>query len=101
MPLVVRFKGNEPDTELKTISVKIDYQNDKVHFDPIPSDCGELDLVALEQLILDYFKPPHVEIPDVYYENLSKIQELKSTSYATSFMNEYNNNGDKNDSRQS
>jgi len=94
VPLAVEIKdeqGIEPSTVL---NVKIDYRSEKVYFESPPEG---LDLNALERQIIDYFKPPVVEIPSVYYDYLEKIKEVRSGDYATSFMNEIN--GDKNDSR--
>ena len=104
-PLVVKLKNcDQEDSQLLEINVKIDYQNDRVYFDELPQELG-LDLSSLEQQILDYFKPPHVDIPDVFYENFSKIQEVRQANYASSFADSYTRKNpdteETNDSRQS
>ena len=105
-PLVIKLRRqDQEDSSLLEINVKIDYQNDRVYFDEVPQELG-LDTASLEQQILDYFKPPHVDIPDVFYENFSKIQEVRQANYASSFADSYTKKTpeateDTNDSRKS
>jgi len=105
-PLVVKLKRqDQEDSNMIEINVRIDYQNDKVYFDEVSQNLGP-DLISLEQQILEYFKPPHVDIPDVFYENFSKIQEVRQANYASSFADSYTRRTpetteETNDSRQS
>lgn len=98
VPLSVDIKGVQEDSATIQINVKIDYRNERVYFENPPEG---LDLQLLERQIIDYFKLPVVELPNVYYDYLSKIKEVRSGDYATSFMNDYQINGENNDSRES
>ena len=51
------------------------FKNEKVYFEDPPEG---LDLIALERQIIDHFKPPVVEIPNVYYDYLEKVKEVAS-----------------------
>jgi hypothetical protein len=95
--VAVDLKGVQENNTNLRINVKIDYKNEKVYFEDAPEG---LDTQSLEKQIIDYFKPPAVEFPSVYYDYLSKIKEVRSGDYATSFMNDYKINGENNDSRE-
>jgi len=98
VPLAVEIRDEQDAESPKFLNVKIDYRNEKVYFEDPPEG---LDLKALERQIIDYFKPPVVEIPNVYYDYLEKVKEVRSGNYATSFMDDYQINGENNDSRES
>lgn len=90
VPLVVRLKDS--NNEFINIEVKVDYQNDQVYFDNLPHELEGVDLDDLKQKILDYFKPPDIEIPEDLYEYINKAQEITQPNYASSFVKNYQNN---------
>lgn len=88
LPLKVRLETE--DKEELNVNVKVDYPNDKVYFDDYPSNLTDTDLKILEEVILDSFKPPEVDIPQEAFDYYKKAAQVRAGDYATSFMDNVN-----------
>jgi hypothetical protein len=91
VPMSVSFRNNG---KLKTISVNVDFVQDRIIFDsPVNNQHDTpdewIDTDGLEQDILNYLRPPVVESPPLPQEIRDKVAKVQAGDYQTAFNQEF------------